>query len=178
MNLLTTFDSTKESLLTLLTSINNGNIQLPDFQRGWVWDDEHIRDLLVSISLSYPIGTLMLIETGNPEVKFKPRLVEGVTRSRPPQRDLKRLLACFVVRRYLLREIFLIDLSLYPWLQFLLGSTLTPGMTEFGLSLPVGIGAEYLVSFMVVLAKPSLPEISLACSIGLMDIGSLILSPQ
>jgi hypothetical protein len=88
MNLLTTFDSTKESLLTLLTSINNGKIQLPDFQRGWVWDDEHIRDLLVSISLSYPIGTVMLIETGNPDVKFKPRLVEGVTLSKPPKPEL------------------------------------------------------------------------------------------
>jgi len=88
MNLLTTFDSTKESLLTLLTSINDGKIQLPDFQRGWVWDDEHIRDLLVSISLSYPIGTVMLIETGNPEVKFKPRLVEGVTRSKLPKPEL------------------------------------------------------------------------------------------
>lgn len=88
MNLLTTFDSTKESLLTLLTSINDGKIQLPDFQRGWVWDDEHIRDLLVSISLSYPIGTVMLIETGNPDVKFKPRLVEGVARSRLPKPEL------------------------------------------------------------------------------------------
>jgi uncharacterized protein with ParB-like and HNH nuclease domain len=88
MNLLTTFDSTKESLLTLLTTINNGKIQLPDFQRGWVWDDEHIRDLLVSISLSYPIGTVMLIETGNPEVKFKPRLVEGVTLNKPPKPEL------------------------------------------------------------------------------------------
>jgi len=88
MNLLTTFDTTKESLLTFLTTINNGKIQLPDFQRGWVWDDEHIRDLLVSISLSYPIGTVMLIETGNPEVKFKPRLVEGVTLNKPPKPEL------------------------------------------------------------------------------------------
>jgi hypothetical protein len=88
MNLLTTFDSTKESLLTLLTSINNGKIQLPDFQRGWVWDDEHIRDLLVSISLSYPVGTVMLIETGNPDVKFKPRLVEGVRLTKPPKPEL------------------------------------------------------------------------------------------
>lgn len=81
MNTLTTFSSDKDSLSAILENIKNGKIQLPDFQRGWVWDDEHIRDLLVSISLSYPIGTVMLIETGNPDVKFKPRSVEGVTLS-------------------------------------------------------------------------------------------------
>jgi uncharacterized protein with ParB-like and HNH nuclease domain len=36
---MTTFDSTKESLLDLLQSIKHGKTQLPDFQRGWVWDD-------------------------------------------------------------------------------------------------------------------------------------------
>jgi hypothetical protein len=81
MNTLTTFSSDKDSLSAILENTKNGKIQLPDFQRGWVWDDEHIRDLLVSISLSYPIGTVMLIETGNPDVKFKPRPVEGVTLS-------------------------------------------------------------------------------------------------
>jgi hypothetical protein len=75
---LTTFDSTKESLSDLLASIRKGKTQLPDFQRGWVWDDEHIRSLLASISLSYPIGAVMLLQTGNPGVKFKPRVVEGV----------------------------------------------------------------------------------------------------
>ncbi len=56
MSAVTTFDSTKESLLDLLRSIREGKTQLPDFQRGWVWDDEHIRSLLASISLSYPTG--------------------------------------------------------------------------------------------------------------------------
>ncbi len=77
MSAITTFDSTKESLLDLLRSIRDGKTQLPDFQRGWVWDDEHIRSLLASISLSYPIGALMMLQTGNPDVRFKPRLVEG-----------------------------------------------------------------------------------------------------
>ena len=78
MSAVTTFDSTKESLLDLLRSIRDGKTQLPDFQRGWVWDDEHIRSLLASISLSYPIGALMMLQTGNPDVRFNPRLVEGV----------------------------------------------------------------------------------------------------
>lgn len=78
MNSMTTFDSTKESLLDLLRSIGEGKTQLPDFQRGWVWDDEHIRSLLASISLSYPIGAVMMLQTGGKDVRFKPRLVEGV----------------------------------------------------------------------------------------------------
>ncbi len=78
MSIVTTFDSTKESLLDLLRSIRDGKTQLPDFQRGWIWDDEHIRSLLASISLSYPIGAVMMLQAGNPDVRFKPRLVEGV----------------------------------------------------------------------------------------------------
>lgn len=78
MDAMTTFDSTKESLLDMLRSVRDGKTQLPDFQRGWVWDDEHIRSLLASISLSYPIGAVMMLQTGNVDVRFKPRLVEGV----------------------------------------------------------------------------------------------------
>ncbi|WP_135553726.1 GmrSD restriction endonuclease domain-containing protein [Paenibacillus cymbidii] len=85
MNSVTTFDSTKESLLDLLRNIKEGKTQLPDFQRGWVWDDEHIRSLLASISLSYPIGAVMMLQTGNSEVRFKPRLVEGVILEHPPE---------------------------------------------------------------------------------------------
>jgi uncharacterized protein with ParB-like and HNH nuclease domain len=45
MEAITTFDSTKESLQDLLRDIKDAKTQLPDFQRGWVWDDEHIRVL-------------------------------------------------------------------------------------------------------------------------------------
>jgi len=85
MNPLTTFDSTKEALIDILQSIKTGKTQLPDFQRGWVWDDDRIRSLLASISLSYPVGTVMLLQTGNPDVRFKPRLVEGVNLDTPPE---------------------------------------------------------------------------------------------
>ena len=83
MESMTTFDSTKESLLDLLQSIKQGKTQLPDFQRGWVWDDDHIRSLLASVSLSFPIGAVMMLQTGNPDVRFKPRLVEGLNLARP-----------------------------------------------------------------------------------------------
>jgi hypothetical protein len=38
---MSSFDSTKTELWKLLNEIVDGKIQLPDFQRGWVWDDEH-----------------------------------------------------------------------------------------------------------------------------------------
>lgn len=72
-----TFDSTKKSLLDLLRDITTGKIQLPDFQRGWVWDDAHIRDLLVSVARAFPIGTVMMLETGG-DARFQVRPVEGV----------------------------------------------------------------------------------------------------
>ena len=74
---MSTFDSTKTQLSKLLDEIAEGRIQLPDFQRGWVWDDEHIRSLLVSIARSFPIGAVMLLETGG-EAKFQMRLIEGI----------------------------------------------------------------------------------------------------
>lgn len=74
---MSTFDSTKTRLADLLTEITKGKLQLPDFQRGWVWDDEHIRSLLVSIARAFPIGAVMLLENGG-ETKFKVRPVEGI----------------------------------------------------------------------------------------------------
>jgi len=73
-----TFDSPDLQLDQLLKDIASGDIQLPDFQRDWVWDDDHIRDLLASVSMSFPIGALMLLETGGDGAKFKPRPLEGV----------------------------------------------------------------------------------------------------
>ncbi|WP_324723491.1 GmrSD restriction endonuclease domain-containing protein [Lelliottia sp. JS-SCA-14] len=74
---MSTFDSTKLPLKDLLKDIVGGKIQLPDFQRGWVWDDEHVRSLLVSLGRSFPVGAVMLLETGG-EVRFQVRPVENV----------------------------------------------------------------------------------------------------
>lgn len=71
------FDSTKTPLHDLLVRADSGKLQLPDFQRGWVWDDEHIRSILASVSVSFPIGAMMLLETGNAGVRFKPRPLTG-----------------------------------------------------------------------------------------------------
>ena len=78
MEEMTTFTSDKEPLNDMLKCIRDAKVQLPEFQRGWVWDNDHIISLLASISLSYPVGAVMLLETGNPEVRFKSRAVEGL----------------------------------------------------------------------------------------------------
>jgi hypothetical protein len=71
------FDSTKTPLQELLARVDSGKLQLPDFQRGWVWDDERIRSLVASVSVSFPIGAVMLLETGGEHVRFKPRPLAG-----------------------------------------------------------------------------------------------------
>lgn len=75
---MSTFDSTKVLLQTLLEEVVTGKLQLPDFQRGWVWDDEHVRSLLVSVSRSFPVGAVMLLETGG-DARFQTRPVENVS---------------------------------------------------------------------------------------------------
>lgn len=74
---MSTFNSTKKHLSKIIEDVEFGKIQLPDFQRGWIWDDEHIKSLLISITRSFPIGSIMLLQTGG-NVKFQTRLIEGV----------------------------------------------------------------------------------------------------
>lgn len=82
-----TFRSNEPSLSDVLRDIHAGKIQLPDFQRGWVWDEDHIRSLLASISLSYPVGAIMQLETGGDGVRFQPRLIAGVELPHPVEPD-------------------------------------------------------------------------------------------
>lgn len=74
---MSTFDSTKVALPDIIRDITAGKVQLPDFQRGWVWDDSHVRSLLVSVARSFPVGAVMLLDTGG-EVRFQVRPIENV----------------------------------------------------------------------------------------------------
>lgn len=105
---MTTFDSTKASLNDLLREIKEGKIQLPDFQRGWVWDDDHIRDLLVSIARSFPIGAVMLLEAGG-EVRFETRPVEGLEDRIPKDRAPEKLILDGQQRLILLTQALVIS---------------------------------------------------------------------
>ena len=75
---MSTFKANAFLLKNLLDSIERGDIQLPDFQRGWVWDDARIKDLLLSISRGFPIGAVMTLDASG-DVQFVSKLIEGVT---------------------------------------------------------------------------------------------------
>ena len=71
------FETNPIDLTDLLDDVENGTIQLPDFQRGWVWDDERIKGLLVSISRQFPVGAIMTLDADG-DVQFQRRPIEGV----------------------------------------------------------------------------------------------------
>jgi hypothetical protein len=100
-----TFRTNEPSLSKVLRKIHEGVIQLPDFQRGWVWDEDHFRSLLASISLSYPVSAIMQLETGGDGVRFQPRLIAGVELAHPVEPDflildgLRRMTSLFLSLR-------------------------------------------------------------------------------
>ena len=61
----------------LMKSIDEGKAQLPDFQRGWVWDDSRIKALIASITSNFPVGAAMFLDYGNENIRFKYRTIEG-----------------------------------------------------------------------------------------------------
>ena len=63
-------------LKNLLAQVEQGALQLPDFQRGWVWDDERIKGLIASISKGFPIGAVMTL-AANGQMAFSARPIEG-----------------------------------------------------------------------------------------------------
>lgn len=71
------FQTPQHALRDLLPRIARGDVQLPDFQRGYVWADEEIRSLLVTISHGHPVGVIMTLQTGNDQVRFKPTPLKG-----------------------------------------------------------------------------------------------------
>jgi hypothetical protein len=75
-------------LKQLLESVDSGALQLPEFQRGWTWDDDRIRNIIASLSQGYPMGALMQLECGG-DVKLKYRPFEGT--------DIKDVNASFLV---------------------------------------------------------------------------------
>ncbi|MBR3051295.1 MAG: DUF262 domain-containing protein, partial [Selenomonadaceae bacterium] len=56
--------------------IKRGEIQLPDFQRSWVWSDKQIKSLLESVIRGFPINSIMLLECDADSVKFSFRKIE------------------------------------------------------------------------------------------------------
>ncbi len=49
-------------LTELMKDVDTGKAQLPDFQRGWVWDDNRIKALIASVTSNFPVGAAMFLE--------------------------------------------------------------------------------------------------------------------
>ena len=64
-------------LTDLMKAVDIGAAQLPDFQRGWVWDDGRIKALILSVIHSFPVGAAMFLEYGNESIHFKHKPIEG-----------------------------------------------------------------------------------------------------
>ena len=64
-------------LTDLMKAVDTGSAQLPDFQRGWVWDDGRIKSLILSIIHNFPVGAAMFLEYGNESIHFKHKPIEG-----------------------------------------------------------------------------------------------------
>ncbi|MDX2701570.1 DUF262 domain-containing protein [Streptomyces sp. PA03-6a] len=63
-------------LKELLADVASGTLQLPDFQREWKWDDDRIRAIIATVTLDYPLGVVMTLQTGAAS-PFRARTLTG-----------------------------------------------------------------------------------------------------
>lgn len=73
------------TFISLLNSIENGKIKIPQFQRDFVWSKQKSAELMDSIFKGYPIGTFILWKT-----KERLRAIRdlgGIKLPEPPQGD-------------------------------------------------------------------------------------------
>jgi hypothetical protein len=59
------FEHGHRSIASLMSDIEREVIALPDLQRPFVWEDTKVRDLLDSLFVGFPVGTLVFWHTSN-----------------------------------------------------------------------------------------------------------------
>jgi Protein of unknown function DUF262 len=59
-------------LLTLFRQITAGDIRIPAFQRGFVWSEKQIVELLNSVADGFPIGSILLWNVENETLRIAP----------------------------------------------------------------------------------------------------------
>jgi Protein of unknown function DUF262 len=60
-----------QHLPTIFRSIRAGEVQIPRFQRGFVWQEKQILEFLESVYKGYPIGSIRLWRPGPDEVEIR-----------------------------------------------------------------------------------------------------------
>src|SRR4029079_1858027 len=58
------FETGQRSIASLISDVERQVIALPDLQRPFVWEDTKVRDLLDSLFVGFPVGTVVLWHTG------------------------------------------------------------------------------------------------------------------
>lgn len=72
------FTTPSYSLIDLFERAERGELQLPDFQREYIWDVDRIRTLITSVLRGYPVGSFLALDTRNSPVRFRPRPLVGL----------------------------------------------------------------------------------------------------
>ena len=64
--------TTTEALSSVIDKIVNREILLPDFQRGFVWNDEEKQSKLVaSVLAKMPVGSILLLSSNSNDYAYK-----------------------------------------------------------------------------------------------------------
>lgn len=71
------FTTPSYSLTDLFTRAERGELQLPDFQRDYIWDVDRTRSLISTVLRGYPVGAFLALDTRGVEPRFKPRPLPG-----------------------------------------------------------------------------------------------------
>ena len=78
------FSSSDITIANILKQVEDGSMQLPEFQRDFVWPDNKQKDLINSIHKGFPTGSLLLMEVDeNPQLAFRPIKHIAVKNSKP-----------------------------------------------------------------------------------------------
>ena len=75
--------TTSYSLGELLRRVRDQNLTIPQFQRKFIWSEAQVKLLVDSISRSYPIGSLLILDK-KPDLPLASRSIEAEIREDPP----------------------------------------------------------------------------------------------
>lgn len=75
--------TTSTSLGVLLRRVKEESLTIPQFQRQFIWREAQVRSLVDSISRSYPVGSLLLLDK-NPNLELASRSIQAEIESEAP----------------------------------------------------------------------------------------------
>ena len=79
--------TTSYSLGELLRRVKDQDLTIPQFQRKFIWRESQVRLLIDSISRSYPIGSLLILDK-KPDLPLASRSIQATIREGYPPDDL------------------------------------------------------------------------------------------